>query len=222
MSISDDAPLDLEKEETLWRKQGWQHDGTAWYRTGGHRAGESKPDRPPLSPAFHVAYSGYNAPSAYQVKQVHRRADLDTIWHVVVTHTYNKGGRDEDTHLRHALVVAPNEKLAKLAGEREVTSRYSGGPFEHSSVATSYAGRASEFKGVNGTLPSTYDHLMADFKLRPRQIAQHLRDAHRVEPKAAMKGYEREVWHNQHDQLHVGGISGRRYNLPSDHTSDSE
>jgi hypothetical protein len=70
------------------------------------------------------------------------------------------------------------------------------------------------------TLPATYDHLMGDFKLRPRQIASHLREVHGVEPIQAQKGYEREVWHRQHEGLHMGGISGYRYVLPSDHTSD--
>jgi hypothetical protein len=40
---------------------------------------------------------------------------------------------------------------------------------------------------------------MADFELRPRQIAAHLRDAHGLEPRAARKGYEREAWHSQHE-----------------------
>lgn len=51
--------------------------------------------------------------------------------------------------------------------------------------------------------------------------AKHLREAHGVEPRAARKGYEREVWHTHHEDLHVGGISGFRRVLPSDHTSES-
>lgn len=52
----------------------------------------------------------------------------------------------------------------------------------------------------------TYDHLKADFELRPRQIAAHLRQAHGVEPKAAKKGYEREVWHRQHERAHSDDV----------------
>lgn len=46
---------------------------------------------------------------------------------------------------------------------------------------------------------SRYAHLMADFDLRPRQLAAHLRDAHGIEPRAARRRYEREVWHGQHE-----------------------
>ena len=53
-------------------------------------------------------------------------------------------------------------------------------------------------------IESRYSHLMADFDLRPRQIAAHLRSAHGIEPRGALKGYEREAWHSQHqyDGLH--------------------
>jgi len=56
----------------------------------------------------------------------------------------------------------------------------------------------------------TYEHVMNDFKLRPLQVRQHLIEVHHIEPKQARKGYEREVWHNQHDNEHYDGISGFR------------
>jgi len=48
---------------------------------------------------------------------------------------------------------------------------------------------------------STYEHTLEVLMLRPLQIAKHLRE-HGVEPKAARKGYERELWSSQHEHLH--------------------
>ncbi len=53
-----------------------------------------------------------------------------------------------------------------------------------------------------------YEHIMDDFNKRPREIAKHLREEHGIEPKPAMRGYEREVWHGQHDRAHYEGVSG--------------
>jgi len=55
---------------------------------------------------------------------------------------------------------------------------------------------------------TTYDHVRAVFNWPPRQIAQHLRDAHGIEPTPARKGYERELWGRQHEHAHYEGISG--------------
>ena len=65
---------------------------------------------------------------------------------------------------------------------------------------------------------TTYDHLYHDFRLRPRQIAAHLREAHGIEPKVMRKGYEREGWHDQHEEQHETGVSGYRKIIPSAHT----
>ena len=43
------------------------------------------------------------------------------------------------------------------------------------------------------------EHLLNDFHIKPRELAKHLREVHGVEPKNARKGYEREVWHSQHE-----------------------
>ena len=50
---------------------------------------------------------------------------------------------------------------------------------------------------------SNYHHLMADFDLRPLQIKAHLIEVHKVTPNMPRKGYEREVWHNQHEAAHI-------------------
>lgn len=47
--------------------------------------------------------------------------------------------------------------------------------------------------------PNRHAHLLADFDMRPLELARHLRDAHDIEPRAARKRYEREVWHSQHE-----------------------
>lgn len=56
--------------------------------------------------------------------------------------------------------------------------------------------------GANVSTPerTRYDHLMADYDRPPLAVARHLREAHGIEPKAARKGYEREVWHGQHER----------------------
>jgi hypothetical protein len=55
---------------------------------------------------------------------------------------------------------------------------------------------------------NVYKHLLNDFDLRPLQIKKHLIDVHRITPRRPRKGYEREVWHSQHEQEHTTGISG--------------
>jgi hypothetical protein len=50
---------------------------------------------------------------------------------------------------------------------------------------------------------TSYNHVMADFDLRPLQIRQHLIEAHKVMPNTARKpSFNREVWHDQHEYLH--------------------
>jgi hypothetical protein len=52
------------------------------------------------------------------------------------------------------------------------------------------------------TYGNNYDHLMADFDLRPLQIRKHLVETHHVTPHIPRKRYEREVWHGQHEMAH--------------------
>lgn len=61
-----------------------------------------------------------------------------------------------------------------------------------------------------------YQHLMDDIDLRPLQIAKHLREVHGVEHRAARKGYEREVWHEQHEQEHRPIAAEKFLNLPKE------
>lgn len=68
---------------------------------------------------------------------------------------------------------------------------------------------------------NVHAHLMADWDLRPRQIAAHLREVHKVEPKQARKGMEREVWYSQHDDEHHEGVSGFRQYRPG-HLAEEE
>ena len=49
-----------------------------------------------------------------------------------------------------------------------------------------------------------YHHLLDDFRLRPLQIKRHLLVCHQTEAKQTKKGYEREVWHSQHNIAHEG------------------
>ena len=49
---------------------------------------------------------------------------------------------------------------------------------------------------------NNYNHLMHDFNLRPLQIRKHLLEVHAVAPHQTKKGYEREVWHSQHESAH--------------------
>ncbi len=51
---------------------------------------------------------------------------------------------------------------------------------------------------------SDYQHLLNDFHIRPLQIKKHLVEVHNIEPHTARKGYEREVWHSQHENAHRG------------------
>lgn len=52
-------------------------------------------------------------------------------------------------------------------------------------------------------MADNYKHFMADFDLRPLQIKKHLIEVHKVMPKVPRKGYEREVWHSQHESVHT-------------------
>ena len=52
-------------------------------------------------------------------------------------------------------------------------------------------------------MANNYKHFMADFDLRPLQIKKHLIEVHKVMSKVPRKGYEREVWHSQHESVHA-------------------
>ena len=72
-------------------------------------------------------------------------------------------------------------------------------------------------------MPTTYDHLMADFRQAPRAIAYHLSVVHGIAPlhhTSIKRGHEHEVWHRQHEMGHRAGISGFQSYVPSNHTAD--